>query len=1316
MPNSEGKKKPIGQVRATQKRKRKPEYTRVNAAGVESMKGSESTQEEKYRMLVQNLPCVVYSAYPGKAGPTTFMSNKWKDWTGYSPGELYRDPEAWPRCIHPDDREYAVNAYIEACRDRMAYNLDYRIIHKDTGQLRYVRDQGHLSKDEKGAVVRIDGIITDITELKKTKNELDKYKDRLEELVRKRTAELTSAYETLNVENKERKRAEQALREVEGEQATVLENLSDLTVYRDRDMVARWASKSMADWHGISQEQIVGRICYKARYGRDEPCEECHIIEAMKSGQRQELEKQLPGERCWHVIVDPVFSDSGQVIGTIEVSQDITERKQSEEALRETTNLLETIFEHTHMLVACLDPQFNFVRVNRAYAEADERQPSFFHGKNHFDLYPNKENETIFRRVVETGIPYFAYAMPFEYAEHPERGVSYWDWSLVPIENQQGIVSGMVLTLVDVTARKRAEGALKTSEEKLNAMLQSISDHMSMMDKDLNIIWANDVAKRRFGDDIIGKKCYEVYHGRQRPCEPSPCLTLRAFQDGGVHEYDTEIADNDGNNIWFHCVANVALRDNEGKAIAVLEVSTDITERRQAEEALSISSDIVRSIPSGLFTYKYEPPDKLFLLDGNPAVERLANIKVSECIGKEFNDIWPHARDIGITDNYLKVMKTGKTFETEDQYYEDEKLKGIFRICAFPMSKELLGVAFENITQQKLAEDALTESESRFRELVENMREVFWMENADGTELLYISPTYEQVWGRSCQSFYENPGDWVESIHPEDRQRVTEAFSQLRETGEYSEEFRIVRPDGTIRWIWDRGVLIRNKFDEVIRVAGVAEDVTDRKQTEEALRESEEKFRSLAEQSPNMIFINIKGKVVYANKKCEEVLGYKREELCSPDFDFRTLVTPESLDLINDSFTRHLRGEEAPPYDYTIISKDGMRIEVINAGKLIQYEGQAAILGIVTDITERKRAEQALRESEERLKILFESAPDTIYLIDSEGRFMDANRAAFELIGFARDEVIGKSLAELDLLSAGQLSKAKKNLKKVVTGKLSGPNEYTLKRKDGSLISVEVRTFPVKIGGKMLTLGIARDITEHKRTEKELLEHQAKLKSLASQLSLTEEFERHRLATDLHDQISQSLVISKIKLDQLRKSSTSDEFNRPIEDICNCLGQIIDDTRTLTFDLSYPILYELGFEAAVAEWLTDQIQEKHGIRTEFVDDGYLKPLDDDIRVLLFRNVRELLINVVKHAQANKVRVSIRKVKDNIRVSVEDDGVGFDLVEVTSMAAKRAEFGLFSIRERLEQLGGMIEIDSKPGRGSKITMTAPLKNEDDADGV
>lgn len=214
--------------------------------------------------------------------------------------------------------------------------------------------------------------------------------------------------------------------------------------------------------------------------------------------------------------------------------------------------------------------------------------------------------------------------------------------------------------------------------------------------------------------------------------------------------------------------------------------------------------------------------------------------------------------------------------------------------------------------------------------------------------------------------------------------------------------------------------------------------------------------------------------------------------------------------------------------------------------------------------------------------------------------------------------------------------------------------------------------------------------------------------SLASQLSLTEERERRRLATELHDQIGQSLVFCKLKLDQLRISAASSDITEALGDVCKSLERVIQDTRTLTFDLSSPILYKFGFEAAVAEWLNDEIHKKYGIETELKEDGLHKPLGDDIRAVLFRNVRELLINVVKHAQAKNVKVSIRRDDGDMRVTVEDDGIGFDAVEAKSMAAQRAEFGLFSIQERLEQLGGHVEINSAPGRGSRITMIAPLE--------
>ncbi len=242
----------------------------------------------------------------------------------------------------------------------------------------------------------------------------------------------------------------------------------------------------------------------------------------------------------------------------------------------------------------------------------------------------------------------------------------------------------------------------------------------------------------------------------------------------------------------------------------------------------------------------------------------------------------------------------------------------------------------------------------------------------------------------------------------------------------------------------------------------------------------------------------------------------------------------------------------------------------------------------------------------------------------------------------------------------------------------------------------------------VMVIILSANILRRKRAEVKLLHYQKQLKSLASELSLTEERERRRIAVELHDRIGQSLVITKIKLQTLLKRQSFGQSCRELSEVCDSLDRTIQDTKSLTFDLSYPILYELGFEAAVAEWLAEQIEAEHGIATEFEDDGRPKPLEEDIRVLLFRSVQEVLINVVKHADARKVRVFSRKVDNRIHVGVEDDGVGFNLSEVSSIAAETGGFGLFSIRERLEQVGGRLEVDSEPGRGTKVMIVAPLK--------
>lgn len=221
-------------------------------------------------------------------------------------------------------------------------------------------------------------------------------------------------------------------------------------------------------------------------------------------------------------------------------------------------------------------------------------------------------------------------------------------------------------------------------------------------------------------------------------------------------------------------------------------------------------------------------------------------------------------------------------------------------------------------------------------------------------------------------------------------------------------------------------------------------------------------------------------------------------------------------------------------------------------------------------------------------------------------------------------------------------------------------------------------------------------------------EKEEQLQALASQLVLIEERERRRIATDLHDHIGQILAILTIKLEGLRKSYPGSA--RILDEISDYIGQMIRYVRWLVFELSPPILYLLGLEAAV-EWLGEQTQEQHGIKVTFSDDGQPKPVGDETRILLFRAIRELLTNIVRHARAENVSISIKKDGDYIRIDITDDGVGFDVSELYPRPGKAgAGFGLLNICERLAHFGGHFDVKSAPGRGSRFTLIVPLRPE------
>ncbi|MDY0040512.1 MAG: PAS domain-containing protein [Desulforhabdus sp.] len=377
-----------------------------------------------------------------------------------------------------------------------------------------------------------------------------------------------------------------------------------------------------------------------------------------------------------------------------------------------------------------------------------------------------------------------------------------------------------------------------------------------------------------------------------------------------------------------------------------------------------------------------------------------------------------------------------------------------------------------------------------------------------------------------------------------------------------------------------------------------------------------------------------------------------------------------------------------------------------------ELDGLARAFDEMADTLEQRTSQ--LREAEAKYRTLVEQIPAITYAAR-----LDENRSTFyispqvtETLGFSPHEWVEDGRLWIQQIHSDDLEHVRQELAGCCTKESIKrfSCEYRIFSRDGRQLwftdeAVKVRS---EEHDSHYLQGIMRDITEQRRAQEKLLTYQQQLRSLASQLSLAEERERRRIAIDLHDHVGQALAMSRIKLGILRESAPSDAFATMVDDVRKLVVQAIRDTRSLIFKISSPILYELGFEAAV-EWLVEETQRKHGILVLYEDDDNPKPLDDDIRVMLFQAVGELLVNVVKHASAKTVSLSSRLEDDYIVVEVEDDGVGFDVSEVASRRSSAEGFGLFSIRERLNHIGGQLKVDSKQGRGTHIVIIAPVSH-------
>ena len=550
------------------------------------------------------------------------------------------------------------------------------------------------------------------------------------------------------------------------------------------------------------------------------------------------------------------------------------------------------------------------------------------------------------------------------------------------------------------------------------------------------------------------------------------------------------------------------LRHMLRRAIGVKNLAVKV---ERTEHLLSQSEERFRSLVDSAVDAIVVADHRGFILSWNRSASKLFGYADKEVIGQPLTMLMParyrHAHEQGLA----RIESTGKgrVIGSVIEVHGLKKDGTEFPIELSLATWKSTGHSYysgiiRDISERKKAERAVEESQDRFRQLAEHIREVFWMTDSAKQQMLYISSGYEEIWGRSCESLYASPQSWLDAIHPEDRARVLDAAMHKQAVGTYDEQYRILRSDGTIRWISDRAFPIRDSSGIVYRIVGFAEDITDQRRIQDSLRASEERLDLMITGSNDGFW---DGQVlpeepwssprtpVWWSPRVKTMLGYTDEEFPDVLESWASRLHPEDAGRVFAALTAHI--ERRDPYDveYRLLTKAGEYDWFRARGQAIWDETgrMTRMAGSLQCVTDRKQAEDSLRRSERLLQDVINNATAVIYVKYTDGRYLLTNRRFEQLFSLTTDQIVGHTDHEIfpkdiaDEFRANDVMVLERN--SVVEFEEYAPHS------DGLHAYISIK-FPLcdHTGKPYATCGISTDITERKRVEDALRTHEEQLR------------------------------------------------------------------------------------------------------------------------------------------------------------------------------------------------------------------------------
>ena len=885
------------------------------------------------------------------------------------------------------------------------------------------------------------------------------------------------------------------------------------------------------------------------------------------------------------------------------------------------------------------------------------------------------------------------------------------DVAVSSIKDVDGNNAGTVSVIRNVTERKKIEKQLKQlttnlEEEvkikvaELNAVFERITDAFIALDNDWRYVYVNNKAAEMHnweGKDLIGKIIWDVnpdvvdepfYEALQEAKRSRKSQRLELYYSKNDKWFEDLIyPSSDGMSVYYH----------------------DITEKKKAEQRLLASEQELKISNERFMLVAKATNDAVWDWDmatdiiwGNESFCNIFDIDINQKITfEEFTSRLHNEDKNAVLSNFEMALKNKTTYIIEEFRFKNKA--GVYLTLydrAYVMynnegrAYRMLG-AMQDITEQKNAQYQLVLEKELSDSIINSLPGVFYLYNQEG-KFYRWNRNFEQVTGYTA--------DEINKLHPldlfveDEKELLRNKIDNVFKNGEDNIEAKFRLKDGSTIPYYLNGMVINYEGENCLMGVGI--DISEKVQSQQELQESEAKYRTLIEQASDGIFIsNQQGDYLDVNTSATMLTGYDKEALLKlniRDILFENGITTERP---NNMLAEVLKGK-------VVINERMMRQR---NGNIINVEISSKLLpdgrfqGIIRDITARKKAEEEMRMSEHKYRLLFNQNPMPMSMISLPQRnFLDVNDAAIEFYGYTKKEFLEMNIKDLrpeeEIINLSDISTYKAGI--------NNTGIWRHRKKDGTIVKVNIITHDIINEGRHAKLVLANDITEKMLAEEKLKKSHEDLRQLATHLQDIREDERTRIAREIHDELGQQLTGLKMDISWLSKkiSNGSAEINQKMREALKLIDETVKTVRRIATQLRPSILDDLGLISAM-EWQSEEFEKRFKIKTSFVSNSATVQVESEIATGLFRIYQESLTNVLRHSKATEVKATLNAHDGLLILHITDNGIGFNAIENES----KKTLGLLGMKERTLIMGGTYEISSKPGNGTTVVISVPINN-------